>query len=127
MVVVSASKGCHVTITEPNSQSPLLQDAVREFNASAPPVVPLRHWERPASGRPAAALAAVAGLGTAAYIAFDRDALAGTGSSGVRELVLVADPLEIAIAFSGATIVWYVSCRLIQTVYRGLRRSLARS
>ncbi|MCP5026269.1 MAG: hypothetical protein GY929_08295 [Actinomycetia bacterium] len=120
-------EGCHMTITEPDNQSPLLQDAVRQFNESAPPVVPVHHWERPASGRPAAVIAAVAGLGTAAFIAFDREALAGTGPSGARELVLLAEPLEIALAFGGATVVWYIACRLIQTVYRGLRRNLSRS
>lgn len=116
-----------MTITEPNSQSPLLRDAVREFNESAPAVAPLRHWERPASGRPAAAIAAIAGLATAGYIAFDRTALTAETLTGPRDLVLVAEPLEVAIAFAGATVVWYVACRLIQTVYRGLRRSVARS
>ncbi len=116
-----------MTTIEPPGQQVLLQDAIRAFNDSAPPVAPLRHWERPASGRPAAGLAAVAGLVAGAYVAFDREELAGAGPSGTPHLVVAAEPLEIGIAFGAAVVACYVACRVIQTAYRGLRRSLAPS
>ncbi|MCP3856983.1 MAG: hypothetical protein GY745_18880 [Actinomycetia bacterium] len=116
-----------MTTIEPPGQPVLLQDAVRAFNDSAPPVAPLRHWERPASGRPAAGLAGLAGLVAGVYVGFDREELVGAGPSGTPDLLMVAEPLEIGIAFGGAVVASYVACRVIQTAYRGVRRSLAPS